>query len=213
MKHCNEHKSADLSGITDSLKGLVGAQVALGREIVKLFVDGAGGALGVLRDCGIGPPKHSACCEIPEPCWMPVSGGEVECSLRPGGQGQVTVTLTNGDHLSRTFAAHALGTNASLVSVSPANVTLPPKGRATITFTFTMPSGGSSAQAAYDFALWIVGCRSHYVRWEIDACGCEDCCRRHLAIEDRPDYVVHWYDHFYCAKPCFGPLTKLAPHP
>ncbi|HML14663.1 MAG TPA: hypothetical protein VK456_15255 [Xanthobacteraceae bacterium] len=213
MKHRIDCKSTDLSGIADSLKGLVAAQVAFGGEILKVVAGGAGGALDMLRCVGISLPKHSSCCEIPEPCWMPLCGGEVECALRPGGQGQLRLTVTNEDFRSHTYTAQASGAIASLLAISPTNVTLGPKARAIIDVTFNVPSSGSSMAPAYDFVIWIVGCRSHYIRWKVDACGCDERCCREIAIEDRPDYLVHWYDHFYCAKPCFGQLTKPAPHP
>jgi hypothetical protein len=28
-----------------------------------------------------------------------------------------------------------------------------------------------------------------------------------VVVNDDPDYVLHWYDHFYVARPCFGAAT------
>jgi hypothetical protein len=84
--------------------------------------------------------------------------------------------------------------------------------RGVVHATFTAPSSG--AKDHYEAVIWVVGCRAHYVRWEIalserkEKCCADGCCH-HVSIHDQPDYVVHWYDHFYCARPCMGAVVHL----
>jgi len=50
--------------------------------------------------------------------------------------------------------------------------------------------------------VWIRGCVDHVVRWTVKSSRRgSDCCHE-LEIDDCPDYVHHWYDHFYCPRPC-----------
>jgi len=197
----------DCCGIEDAFKGLVAAQVSLGKELLKVTA-------GVLR--GVGkikmPSRSSCCCEIPEPCWMPVCAGRVTCRLCPGEKGQLRLTVTNEDFVAHAYAATAAGTDAALVTLSPNALKLGPKERGVIEATFTVPSG-AGAKTHYDLLIWIEGCQKHYLRWVIDSSGKSERCCHDVAIDDKPNYVVHWYDHFYCPRPCFGSATRLVPGP
>ena len=52
--------------------------------------------------------------------------------------------------------------------------------------------------------LWVVGCNTHYLRWIVEpADGISSSCHE-VEIDDCPDFVHHWYDHFYCDRPCFA---------
>jgi hypothetical protein len=50
--------------------------------------------------------------------------------------------------------------------------------------------------------VWIHGCVEHAVRWTVRVAGRGGDSCNELDIDDCPDYVHHWYDHFYCARPC-----------
>jgi hypothetical protein len=94
VKKCDETARTDYSGIEDSLKDVINAQILLGKEVLKLL----GGAADGLRGISLPSlPKMKSCCDVPEPCWMPVALGEVECKLRPGDSGQVCLAITNHD--------------------------------------------------------------------------------------------------------------------
>jgi hypothetical protein len=32
----------------------------------------------------------------------------------------------------------------------------------------------------------------------------QQACCREVAVDDNPDYVLHWYDHFYLPRACVG---------
>jgi len=206
MKHCDDGSSTDFSGIEDAFKGLVSAQVSLGKELLKV----ADGALGALSGLGkLKLPGRGSCCDIPDPCWMPVSDGTVTCLLRPGAKGQLWLTVTNEDFVGHTYAATTAGTNAAMVTLSPQSLKLGPKERGVISGTIAVPADGT-AKRHYDVLIWVAGCQKHYVRWEIDTTGRNDSCCHEVAIDDKPNYIVHWYDHFYCPRPCFRSTTRLA---
>jgi hypothetical protein len=44
--------------------------------------------------------------------------------------------------------------------------------------------------------------RGHERHCEPDCCHCRCSGHREVEIFDEPDYVHHWYDHFYCEHPC-----------
>jgi hypothetical protein len=50
--------------------------------------------------------------------------------------------------------------------------------------------------------VWVRGCNTHYLRWTVEVArrGASRC--RDVDIDDCPDLVHHWYDHFYCDRPC-----------
>jgi hypothetical protein len=52
--------------------------------------------------------------------------------------------------------------------------------------------------------VWVRGCYDHYIRWTVSESrfGGDTC--HELDVEDCPEYIHHWYDHFYCERPCPG---------
>ena len=207
MKDCKPcDDGPDFQGIENGLKSLLHAQLLLGKELLKL-AGGATGALGALK--GIRMPKMHNCCEVPEPCWMPISLGEICCTLRPGDSGTVCLVVTNGDFRSHDYQFVATGKSASAVSFSSASATLGPKERIAVTATFTVPKDNRTEDCRcidHEALIWVRGCRNHYLRWTVnEAASAKPCCRE-VAVNDDPDYVLHWYDHFYMPRPCFGSM-------
>jgi len=207
MKLLDTH-SFELGDFEHTIKGLVAAQVQFGKELFRIAAGAAGGALGKAAKAAKAKPdaKHD-CCHIPEPCWMPVSHGPVKCMLRAGDKGEIRLCVVNEDFQPHSYAIAVKGADAGLVHISSATLTLGPKESGEVHASFAMPASG--AKDHYAVVLWVVGCRAHYVQWDIDLCDpedkyCDDCCDHHVSIHDQPDYIVHWYDHFYCARPCMG---------
>jgi hypothetical protein len=195
---CDDSKPTDFGPVKELVKDLVKAQLSLGRELARLAGDSAEVVLG-----GLGPlrmPKMKSCCDVPDPCWMPRAIGEVKLQLLADGTGEIHFTVTNGDYRSRTFTAKAAGQDAGLVQLSPATATLGPKERGTFTAKITAPA----AAGTYDALIWILGCRDHYLRVSVTVGSTQKTACYKVTVDDDPDYVVHWYDHFYCKKPCLG---------
>lgn len=206
MKDCKPCQGQDNKGIEDGIKSLFNAQLLLGKELLGLLGDVGSAAMdkaGQLRlskgDCG---------CDIPEPCWMPQSLGEVRCRLAPGDRGTVCLVVTNGDFRPHHYQFAATGKSAAHVSFSVAAATLGPKERIAVTATFTAPRDPKQEDDCrcidHELLLWVRGCRNHYLRWSVDEVAKSACCCHEVIVNDDPDYVQHWYDHFYVARPCLG---------
>ena len=211
------------SSAIDGLTRSIGQMMDLQRDMADRLMDmvGAGGerlmqgARGSLRaargtlttdECCVRPrfgmpSMTGSCCDIPEPCWMPRCLGEFHCTLCPGATGTIKLRVTNGDLRSRQIPAVASGPDAQRVSFSPTSLTLGPKERGTITARFAAPAEGGKDDE-FEAILWVRGCRDYYIRWTVGIGSSGGCCAHELSICDGPDHVLHWYDHFYCPRPC-----------
>lgn len=216
MKRCNEPKQTcdtDFSGIENSLKDLIHAQLLIGKEVAKLAGGVARVAVDGLRNVNLpGMPKMKSCCDIPEPCWMPVSSGEVHCTLRPGDQGEICFVIANLDFRAHQYTVQAVGKDAGLIGMNRTQFQLGPKERICVTATLTVPKEDRQKDQNcccenIEAIIWVRGCRDHYVRWTVDVADKGKCCCHEIQVNDSADYVLHWYDHFYVSRPCFGPMT------
>lgn len=211
MKDCKQ--DTDTQGVEDGLKSLINAQLLLGKEVLKLLTGAGGGMLDKLS--GMKLPKGHGCCDVPVPCWMPLSLGEIRCQLKPGDKGTVCLVVTNGDFRPHNYQFAATGKSAAFVSFSQAGAVLGPKERIAVTVTFSVPREGKTDEDCrcidHDLLLWVRGCRNHYLRWSIDEVAQSKACCHEVKVCDDPDYVLHWYDHFYLPRPCFGAAATGAP--
>jgi len=88
------------------------------------------------------------------------------------------------------------------MTFAPTALLLDPQERATMLVTVHVPT---TAPLGHSFSapLIIRGCRDHYARVEIkvnDCAGARNCCD--VCVDDCADQIHHWYDHFYCPRPC-----------
>lgn len=147
--------------------------------------------------------RDDMCCDIPEPCWMPKFVGENCCEICEGGKATITVWLTNNDFRSQNYRFEQRGDKLGIVNISPSSLTLGPKERTKVTITFEAPANPSHiTHAKYDLLIWIDSCRDYYFRWVLHTVKKPKHCCLEITVNDVPDYVVHWYDHFYCQRPC-----------
>jgi len=175
-----------LADVAKAIGGVVGPSAKAGLELL--------GTLPVLlprRNCGCG-------CEIPPPCWAPQPLDPVVSRVCPGGRGVLRLTLTNCGVTPRTIA---VSTTDAAVSVTPANVTLGAMEQGLVILSLELPAS-SSVGTTERTIVWIKGCREHYLPWTVIAAGATACCTADVDVEDCPDLVHHWYDHFYCERPC-----------
>lgn len=216
------NSSANVSGGIDTLfrsvSQLLGIQRNMTDGLMKLVSSGGDAAMRTLRTAtGITaadsccrqtrsglPSLTGSCCDIPEPCWMPKCLGEFDCDLCAGASATLVVRITNEDLRPRDIHAVASGPNAQAVSFSPQTLTLGPKERGTITAKFAMPAEGKDDEEL-EALVWLRGCHDYYVRWTAKTGKHGGCCKHDLSICDGPDNVLHWYDHFYCPRPCRNP--------
>jgi hypothetical protein len=144
-------------------------------------------------------PAATRAGELPLPCWYPIAAGE-PCSYACS---SATVTLrllvANCGPTSRLIRLES----ADGVSMKPPKLTLAPMEHAHVTAAFKVPADAELGEE-YERLVWIRGCQSHFVRWRIVASVKDVDLHHELEVEDRPDPVHHWYDHFYCSHPCLA---------
>jgi hypothetical protein len=156
---------------------------------------------GILQRVGTPSLSARGCgCEIPPPCWEPQPSGEVVSPACPGATATVRLIVTNCASPPRKIHFHATGDSAGVL-FSPTELDLGPLARGTDVVSFPVPAAAKPGEE-YEILVWIRGCQEHYIRWTVKvASGGADCCHE-VQVEDCPDYVHHWYDHFYCQRAC-----------
>ena len=150
------------------------------------------------------PTGASCSCRIPPPCWAPQPAGEVFSRVCPGGTATIRLRVTNCGVQARTIRATV---NMPNVSVDPSELTLGPMERDVFTATANLPAT-SKADVEREILLWIHGCHDHYLRWTLQVASRITDCYQEVDIEDCPDLIHHWYDHFYCVRPCYSRASK-----
>lgn len=159
-------------------------------------------ALGqALRSAASRLPRTGAgSCHIPQPCWMPKALGEVVSHVCPGGTATLRIRVTNCSITPRDVRIEVADKNWN-VNVNPPVLMLDPMERGTSVLSVTMPADAATG-VEREFLVWVNGCLNHYLRWTVRAAKRgADCCHE-VEVEDCQDYVHHWYDHFYCLRPC-----------
>lgn len=152
--------------------------------------------------------KASGCsCEIPEPCWMPKRLPEVTSHACPGSRAKVRLRVTNCGMDKRTITVTVQGSGAASVTVKPKSLTIDPFDTGEFTAAVKVPDDDAELVRAQ---LWVHGCRDHVLPWQVTVSDCGCGALHEIDIEDCPDLVHHWYDHFYCQRSCHGGRTQ--PH-
>ena len=146
-------------------------------------------------------------CEIPPPCWEPRPAGSCRLSIPPGGAATIRVHVLNCEWSRRVVGMTALGKLAGWMTFQPTTLLLDPHERATFLVTVRVPDKANPGQVLSG-PLIVRGCLDHYARIEVRVaeCAAGACCD--ITIEDCQDHVHHWYDHFYCPRPCRNPVTR-----
>ncbi|MEU9918989.1 hypothetical protein [Streptomyces sp. NPDC051001] len=134
---------------------------------------------------------------LPPPCWMPENLGEVTSHVCPGGTATLRLRITSGHVERHTVRVWAEG--PVQVETEPSSVVLDTFQEETVTVRAILPARGAEPGTA---RIRVHGCRDHILRWHVvpAALGCD--CLHEIRLTDGPDPVHHWYDHFYCARPC-----------
>ena len=141
-------------------------------------------------------------CEIPAPCWEPQHAGTCAVCIAPGGVATFRVIVSNCGWSRQVVMITALGKIASWLTFGPTSIAMEPMERNIFLVKIQAPDG-ASVGASQVVPVIIRGCRDHYIRVEVSIANCASlttCCD--MLVEDCADNVHHWYDHFYCARPC-----------
>jgi hypothetical protein len=155
----------------------------------------------VLTPGATGCAPKGGCCTIPAPCWMPRSLGECVSHVGQCNSACIRFVVTNCDRVSRTISAQASGAQAGKVTISPPSVVLGPQERATISACVSIADNAQTGEKI-EALIWLRGCKEYFFRWNVSVgtVGVDAC--HEIEVCDCPDYVHHWYDHFYCVRPC-----------
>ncbi len=145
-------------------------------------------------------PVVGSSCRIPPPCWMPQFVGEVTSYVCPGGTATLRLEITNCDIKGREIKVESTSKTPE-VKIAPDILSLGPMERGAVSATLAIPSEEGTGQE-HELLLWVRGCRDYYLRWKVQMTKRGGNCCQELEIEDCPDYVHHYYDHFYCERPC-----------
>ena len=171
---------------------------ALGGAIAGLFEAPAQVATAM---AGLLTQRTSSSCEIPPPCWEPKPAGTCRVELTPASSATIRVHLSNCGWSRQVVTLTALGKLAGWLTFSPTTLVLDPQELVTILVRVHVPDKAAIGQR-FAAPVIIRGCRDHYVRLEVHVSDCvgQNCCD--VAVDDCADNIHHWYDHFYCARPC-----------
>jgi hypothetical protein len=134
---------------------------------------------------------------------MPKDLGELCATGCPGSVVSTRFVVTNDDLRPRAFTMAASGPAGGYVELEPAKFQVGPKERATASARLTLPAT-AQVGLTLESIIWIRGCHDHFVRWTVGVSARQRGACRCIEVVDRPDYVHHWYDHFYCVSGCRG---------
>ncbi len=145
------------------------------------------------------PSKSCGCsCEIPPPCWAPQPLGDVTTRVCPGNKAVLRLHIENCGDAKRTISVDS---TEKSIDVQPASLSVAPFEEATVVLSLDVPATTSEGEK-HTAVVWVHGCHLHYLRWTVEVtCKAGNCCDD-VRVEDCPDLVHHWYDHFYCDRPC-----------
>jgi hypothetical protein len=205
-----------LGDLPGALMNLVNAQMQLS---ANLFESLTGQKLPTIGDLSktshklipgaTGCHPKAGCCTIPPPCWMPRPLGECTSHVAQCKTACVRFRITNCDRVKRNITVQVTGPNASKVTLSPPTLSLGPQERATVSACVSIPDDAKSGETT-ESLIWIRGCKEYFFRWNVSVgtAGLDSC--HEIEVCDCPDYVHHWYDHFYCVRPCPHDRTGVA---
>jgi len=144
-------------------------------------------------------------CDIPPPCWAPQPIGEVLSHSCPGATATIRLRVTNCGATQRAITVEAAGKTPG-VKIDPPNLSLGPMERGVVAVSVSLPADAAQCQDQ-EVLLWVRGCQQHYLRWTVRVSSRGGSCCHEVDVEDCPDLVHHWYDHFYCERQCLPRRT------
>jgi hypothetical protein len=175
----------------DSTNALGNAIAALLAAPAQLAAALAGGAV----------QQTSPGCEIPAPCWEPRPAGTCELVLPPGGTGTLRIHVNNCEWSRRVLLITAVGKIAGWLKFTPTTLVIDPQGDETFLVTVRVPEEVKPGQRLTGPVV-VRGCNDHFVKVivRVEECAGRTC--RDVHVKDCADNIHHWYDHFYCPRPC-----------
>ncbi len=177
------------------------------RTAPSQLTESARGMMSSLQNAGSASTGRMGCCRIPPPCWLPQPIGDVTSHVCPGATAVVRVCVSNCSFAPRTITVEAPANSG--ISVTPGSLNLGPKEKGCFTISFPVDANKSDCGEWTHYIL-VRGCRLHYLLWTVTVDKRGGCTCHEVDVEDCPDYIHHWYDHFYCYRPCLpAPGTRV----
>ncbi|MEO6527938.1 MAG: hypothetical protein ABIP93_15065 [Gemmatimonadaceae bacterium] len=202
-----DNKPANVLGgmIAGAIQAPAQIAAALAGALMKGYSSSAYAASSYGSSYGSSSHGSLTSCEIPPPCWEPQPAGDCCFELPPGGTATIRVRIKNCGWTRQVVALTVLGKVAGWMTIMPTALLLDPLERGLILVTIQVPTNASIG-ATVSAPLIIRGCRDHYSRIEVRVCDCAgamNCCD--VNVDDCADQIHHWYEHFYCPRPCNNP--------
>jgi hypothetical protein len=189
-----------LTEFFEAWTNLVKESARFGADLVRSISPSVSTAVSQFASAATRMPKaaQGCSCTIPPACWMPVDAGTVRTTACAGAKATLSVRVTNCGATPRDITVEANLKASQGGTITPPNLVVGPMETATSTVTVNVPDGHEQ-----QYLIWVRGCKSHFIRWTV-ATG-EHCAGSSTVdVDDCPDNVHHWYDHFYCQHPCQG---------
>ena len=187
----------------DGLVGLMDSAVRMGEGLLDAFQGRrtTGLVSALQRAVPRMPMAGRGCgCDIPPPCWMPKELGEVRSHVCAGGTATLRLRVTNCGGSPRKVAIEARPDSAG-VTLEPPSLALGPLERGVVVASLAVQAKAGIGEE-HEALIWVRGCHDHVLRWTVRvASRAGDSCHE-IDVNDCPDLVHHWYDHFYCERPC-----------
>lgn len=190
----------ELRSLMRAYADVVGAQFRIGRDFVQSMTGIQLPEASSLSDM-LTKAKPRPACHIPPPCWMPQPLGCCTSHISECKSATLRFVITNCSPTQRTISVTAQG--LPNVTITPVQVSLGPLERAKVEVVFPAPSGAATG-TEYEGIVRVNGCRDWYLRWTVSIGTVGVDCAHEIKVDDCPDYLHHWYDHFYCPRPCPG---------
>jgi hypothetical protein len=182
------------------MRNLLGHSAQIGMGIVGALGQGSSKALCAAvqgrTPLGLGCDT----CDVPPPCWEPQPLGQVTSFVAAGGQATIRFRVTNCGFSPRTITFASIKPLPGL-TFSPTSLTLGPLERGVVSASLQIAATAKQGEE-HELVLLVHGCKNYYLRWviKVAACGVDMC--NEVEVNDCPDMIHHWYDHFYCRRHC-----------
>jgi hypothetical protein len=195
-----------LDALPTGLSDLVRAEMKFGKDLFALL--GGNQLPNLVRQYQtMYTQRMRGCCDIPPPCWMPVCVGNVISLVADcGGTTSVRVHIRNRGMRAQRYNIAVQSADPSkqipgaTINVNPTVLELLPFQEGDMTVTLTTPTG--TKEGTLDLNVFVRGCRDFHFRWCVRVGAILKSSEHELCIDDCPDFVHHWYDHFYCGRTC-----------
>ena len=194
--------NAALTASLQAFAKLVEQSTQLGVNLVESLLGGSPQILQGLGKLTSAGEALSLCdsCHIPPPCWMPKPLCDVSSLGRPGDTASLCFVITNCTMAQRKVTVFT-STKGSGITLNTTELDLGPMERGEIEVSYVIPAGSLAGEKT-ELLMWVRGCKLYFLRWTVvvGAIGTSTCYE--VDVKDCPDLVHHWYDHFYCPRPC-----------